>query len=74
MDLTEDPIVTGRKFYTLLVKNETGVFCGSTPVSAWFSGMDVVRCPRGTPIHMYFQRKDAENAEIAERSAAEWPR
>lgn len=43
MDFAEDRIVNGRKFYSLLVKDEASAFCVALPVSASFKGADVVR-------------------------------
>ena len=43
MDFAEDRIVNGRKFWTLLVKDEASAFCVAAPVSASFKGTDVVR-------------------------------
>jgi putative transposase len=43
MDFAEDRIVNGRKFYTLLVKDEASAFCVAAPVSLSFKGVDVVR-------------------------------
>lgn len=43
MDFAEDRIVNGRKFYTLLIKDEASAFCVAAPVSLSFKGTDVVR-------------------------------
>lgn len=43
MDFAEDRMVNGRKFYSLLVKDEASAFCVALPVSLSFRGIDVVR-------------------------------
>lgn len=43
MDFAEDRIMTDRKFYTLLIKDEASAFCVAAPVSLLFKGADVVR-------------------------------
>lgn len=43
MDFAEDRIVNGRKFWTLLIKDEASAFCVAAPVSLSFKGADVVR-------------------------------
>lgn len=43
MDFAEDRMVSGRRFQSLLVKDEAGVFCVALPVSLSFKGIDVLR-------------------------------
>jgi putative transposase len=43
MDFAEDRMANGRKFYSLLVKDEASAFCVALPVSLSFKGTDVVR-------------------------------
>lgn len=43
MDFAEDRMVNGRRFQSLLVKDEASAFCVALPVSSSFRGIDVVR-------------------------------
>jgi len=43
MDFAEDRIVNGRRFQSLLIKDEASAFCVALPVSLSFKGVDVVR-------------------------------
>ena len=43
MDFAEDRMVSGRRFQSLLVKDEAGAFCVALPVSLSFKGIDVLR-------------------------------